>query len=95
MEGSIEDTDVEEVRAAIKNMKPRKAAGPSGVTTDLIKFAGDSAVRELHQIFREIFQRLECPVEWTESLTVAIYKGKGDPLQCGKHRGDCGCLSMD
>ena len=25
--------------------------------------------------------------EWLESLSVAIYKGKCDSLQCGKHRG--------
>ena len=83
VEGPIEDIDEEEVRAAIQSMKSRKAAGPSGVTTDLIKFGGESATKELHQIF----QRRECPVEWTESLTVAIYKGKGAPLECGKHRG--------
>ena len=63
VEGPTEDIEVEEVRAAIKSMKPRKAAGPSGVTTDLIKFAGDSAVRKLHRIVREIFQRIECPAE--------------------------------
>ena len=51
VEGPIEDIDIKEVRAAIKSMKPRKAAGPSGVTTVLIKFAGESAIKELHKIF--------------------------------------------
>ena len=86
-EGPIEDISLDEVRAAIKSMKPRKAAGPSGVTTDLLKFAGETGVKELLQIFQEIFQKCECPAKWRESLTIAIYKGKGDPLQCGKHRG--------
>ena len=81
MEGPIEDIDKEEVRAANKSMKPKKATGPVGVTTDLIKFAGEGAMKELLQIFHEIFQRIECQVEWRESLTVAIYKGKGDLLQ--------------
>ena len=87
VEGPIEDITIDEVSAAIKRMKNRKAAGPSGVTSDLFKFAGETGVEQLLKLFRGIFQCYECPVEWTESFTVAIYKGKGDPLECGKHRG--------
>ena len=81
VEGPIEDIDVEEIRAAIESMKPRKVAGPSGVTTDLIKSAGDSAVRELHQIIREIFQ-LQYIMEMAIHYNVVRTE-------------DCGCLSMD
>ena len=87
VEGPIEDVTLPEVRAALRAMKPRRAAGPSGVTSDLFKYVGETGVKELHQVFQEIFLSGKCPDEWSESLTVAIYKGKGDPLQCGKHRG--------
>ena len=29
----------------------------------------------------------EAPAEWKESITIAISKGKRDPLQCVKYRG--------
>ena len=28
-----------------------------------------------------------CPDEWCNSLTIPLYKGKGDALQCGKYKG--------
>ena len=27
------------------------------------------------------------PDEWCDNLTIPLYKGKGDALQCGKYRG--------
>jgi hypothetical protein len=27
------------------------------------------------------------PEEWRDSLTIPLFKGKGDALQCGKYRG--------
>ena len=40
----------EEVRQAIQDLKVRKAAGPSGVTTEMIKAAGEQAVDWLTSI---------------------------------------------
>ena len=60
-------------------MKPRKAVGSSDVTTDLIKFAGESAIKERTKCFMKYSRGQNA--QWT----VAINKGKGDPLQCGKH----------
>ena len=41
--GPCEKFTVTEVHAAIKKMKDNKAAGPSGVTSDMIKAAGEQA----------------------------------------------------
>ena len=38
-------------------------------------------------IFNGILSDGRVPEQWKESLTVAIFKGKGDPLECSKHRG--------
>ena len=41
----------EEVRRAIQDLKVRKAAGPSGVTGEMIKAAGEQAVDWLTNVF--------------------------------------------
>ena len=87
VEGPIDEISYEEVKDALQGMKNRKAAGPSGVTTDLFKFAGSTGIEELCNIFNNVVHTGECPQQWSESLTVALYKGKGDPLECNKYRG--------
>ncbi len=61
-------------------MKRGKAPGPSGVTTDLLRYAGETGVRELKMVFELI------ETEWDSSYTIPIYKGKGDALLCGKYK---------
>ncbi len=68
-------------------MKRGKAPGPSGVTTDLLKYAGETGVRELRQVFEMIETEERAPTGWRSSYTLPIYKGKGDALLCGKYRG--------
>ena len=85
--GPIQEVTEEEVGAALRGMKPGKAAGPSGVTSDLIKMAGDPMVKVLRKIFNGILSDVTSPKEWSESLTLPLYKGKGDPLNCGNYRG--------
>ncbi len=43
-----------EVKEALQKMKRGKAPGPSGVTTDLLKYAGETGVRELKKVFELI-----------------------------------------
>ena len=44
VEGPADMISKEEVRQAIQDLKVRKAAGPSGVTGEMIKAAGEQAV---------------------------------------------------
>ena len=39
------------------------------------------------RVFQEIMGGEHAPDEWRNSLTIPLYKGKGDALQCGKYRG--------
>ena len=87
VEGPIEEVSRKEVEDALKCMKNGRASGPSGVTSELLKYAGSSGIDELLLIFNGILSDGRVPEEWMESLTVAIFKGKGDPLECCKHRG--------
>ena len=87
VEGPVEEVSEAEVRKALKKMKKGKAPGPSGMTSDILKEVGEIGTAELVNIFRNIQDREEIPVEWAESYTIPIYKGKGDVLSCGKYRG--------
>ena len=77
----------EEVEEALRGMKNGKAARLSGMMSDLLKFAGVMGVMELLRVFQGIMGEEHAPDEWRNSLTISIYKGNGDALQCGKYRG--------
>ena len=77
----------EEVRQAIQDLKVRKAAGPSDVTAEIIKAAGEQAVDWLTSICNRIVKEEAIPESWQMSELVPIYKDKGDMLECGSSRG--------
>ena len=68
-------------------MKNDRADGPSGLTSDMLKYAGHTGVLELLRVFQKILRNGTVPREWCDSLTIPLYKGRGDALQCGKYRG--------
>ena len=73
VEGLIEEVSVEEVKRALNEMK---SAGPTEMTSDLIKRANITG--ELTGVFSGIFNGEEIPEEWKNRVTVPIYNGKGD-----------------
>ena len=87
VEGPVLGVQAAEVEMALNKMKIGKAPGPSGVTSDLLKYAGDTGTRELVKICRRIEEEGKMPDDWGNSLTVPVFKGKGDALTCGKYRG--------
>jgi hypothetical protein len=87
VEGPIECVSLEKVEDALRKMKNSKAPGLSGLSSDLIKYARGAMVNSLLEIFRNIEQSEEVLVEWSESLTIPIYKCKGDAFECGNYRG--------
>jgi hypothetical protein len=38
-------------------------------------------------LFREVAEDVNIPENWKRSVTIPIFKGKGDALQCGIYRG--------
>ncbi len=66
-------------------MKSTKAPGPTGLTSDMLKSAG--IIREMTRVLRNIVDEGEIPEEWRNSITIPIYKGKGDAVECRKYRG--------
>ena len=50
VEGPIEEIARKEVEEALKSMKTGRASGPSRVTSELLKFAGNSGIDEIFMI---------------------------------------------
>jgi Reverse transcriptase (RNA-dependent DNA polymerase) len=87
IEGPLKEITEREVEAALKAMKKGKAAGPSGVTSDLLKAAGEVGKIEMANIMNERLFGAKISEDWTNSFTIPIYRGKGDAMEGSKYRG--------
>lgn len=76
----------DEVRSAIKAMKPYKASGPDDIPAEAWKLTEEIGVAHLTALFNKIVREMRIPSEWEVSTTVPIYKGKGDTLNCASYR---------
>ena len=85
--GPVEDITREETEAAIGKMKEKRATGPSGVAAEMFKGMEKVGVDQVTEALRKIASEGRIPTSWKESTTIALYKGKGDALDCSKHRG--------
>ena len=52
-----------EVKSAIDNMKSGKAPGADGVSAEMLKAGGDIITETLTEIFKEIWEEEEIPVD--------------------------------
>ena len=58
----------------MKGMKKGIAAGPSGITSELLQAAGKVGIKELRHIFNDLMEGEEIPKDWKDSITIPIYK---------------------
>lgn len=87
VEGPGCEVSASEVANAIQACDHNKAAGPSGVSNDMLLASGATSVRWLTLLCNGILSENMIPSDWTKSVLVPLYKGKGDPLECGSYRG--------
>ena len=85
--GPLECVTMEEVEKAIKEMKLGKATGVSEISAEHIKASGVVGVRVITEIANRILNGQGVPDDWTQSVLVPLYKGKGDVRDCGAYRG--------
>ena len=76
----------EEVRTAINESKTGKASGPTEVVIEMIRAADKQGVKWMTEICNEVIRSGKVPEDWKLSSLVPVYKGKGDPMQCGSYR---------
>ena len=85
--GPLEMVTREEVMSAIKAMKLRKAGGTSEVVAEYIEASGKVGIDVLTDIANRVLAGEGIPDDWTFSVLVPLYKGKGDARDCGAYRG--------
>jgi hypothetical protein len=91
LKDNSEDTEVswireDEVAKSLKKMKEGKAAGMSGIVAEMISAAGSVGTEWLTELCNLIVREGHIPSDWKKSILVPVYKGKGDPMECGSYR---------
>ena len=87
MEGPIERDSREEVVKAIREMKVRKAAGPSEVSVEMIAVSGEIEIGVMVELCQGVLDGRRMPDDWALSVVVPIFKRKGDAISCMAYRG--------
>ena len=85
--GPAERITEEEVRAAVARTKVGKAAGPTGLVSEMLTASGETCISWLTDLFIAIVKEGRIPADWRKSWMISVYKGKGDALECGSYRG--------
>ena len=75
------------ITKAIARMASGKAAGPSGIVTEMLKLVREAGAEEVCDLVENIISEGCIPTDWQESFIVNLYKGKGDALNRGNYRG--------
>ncbi|ROL54701.1 RNA-directed DNA polymerase from mobile element jockey [Anabarilius grahami] len=74
-----------EVELAMKKMKNCKAAGPDNIPVKVWKLLGCQGTDILAVLFNKIIDTGEVPSAWSTSVTVPIWKNKGDVTECSNY----------
>ena len=77
---------VDELRMALKDLKPGKAVGPDGVLAEYLRIFGNTYEGILHKIVNKIFSLHTYPSQWNTNFLKPIYK-KGDTGDPDNFRG--------
>ncbi|KAK6755903.1 hypothetical protein RB195_014349 [Necator americanus] len=86
IEGPVLPITAVEVSAALAKMKSNKATGPDDIPVDIWKLLGDRGSMWLATLFNKIVAEGRTPDVWQTSVTVPVWKGKGDIADCTSYR---------
>ncbi|KAK6756239.1 hypothetical protein RB195_014564 [Necator americanus] len=86
VEGPVLPITAVEVRAALAKMKSNKATGPDDKPADVWKLLGDRGFVWLATPFNKIVAEGRTPDVGQTSVTVPVWKGKGDIAECTSYR---------
>ena len=78
--------DKDMVRKSISKMRNGKAAGPSGVLSEMVKATGKAGVGMITDLLNQIIIEGVIPAEWKLSTVVNCYQGKSGSLERGNYR---------
>jgi len=86
-EGPADCIRIGEVAAALKKTKRHKAPGLSGLTAEMIQATEGIGIQWLLDLCNGIVKEGCIPEDWKSSVILPVFKGKGDPMECGFCRG--------
>jgi len=86
-EGPADFIRMAEVKAVLKTMKRHKARGLSGLVAEMIQAAGEIGTQWFLDLSNGIVKEGCIPEDWKSSVVLPVYKGKGDPMECGSYSG--------
>ena len=61
--------------------------GPIEIYAGMILASGDVGIRVLMELCHGILDEKGMPEDWTTSVSIPIFRGKGDIMNCGMYRG--------
>ena len=67
-------------------MKKGKAAGPAGIVSEMLMADEDCRVEWLTSVCNLIVAQRRIPDDRKSSVMLRVFKGKGDPMECGSYR---------
>ena len=67
-------------------MKKGKAAGPTGIVSEMFTAEEDCSVEWLTSLCNLIVAQERLPDDWKSSILLPVFKGKGDPMERGSYR---------
>ena len=82
----VECRIVEGPRELITEMEVEKAGDLTELVGEIIHGAGEVGVKKMTEICNMVVDNEKIPMDWELSTLLPIYKGKGDPLECGANR---------
>jgi len=87
-QGPADCIRISQVVAALKKMNRNKAPGLSGSSAKMIQATEGIGNQWLLDLCNGIVKEGCIPEDWKSSVILPIYKGKGDPMECGSYRGN-------
>ena len=76
---------LDEVKAALKQLKSGKSPGLDGIPAELLKNTGEAGVEALLHLCLKIWETCQWPREWKLQEFVMLHKG-GSTKECGNYR---------
>ena len=67
-------------------MKKGKAAGPTGIVSEVFMADKDCSVEWLTSLCNLIVAQGRIPDDFKSSIPLTVFKRKGDPMECGSYR---------
>jgi len=75
-----------DISKALRMMKKGKAAGPTGIVSEMFMADEDCSVDLLRSLCNLTVAQGRIPDDWKSSILLSVIKRKGYPMECGSNR---------